>query len=209
MGSAFGWVIAVFGVVWLGTVIRGMTKGYGSGQRSNWVTWVAGALVGLGALGFFGSALLAVGMFNPPNSLELPPGYVSGVVTSQDGKYVVPIEPSGRIQIYDSQWKFLTGWQVQAEGGSFKVVAAQPSFVETFTGRGKHHYTFTDTGKLIAADHYSKPFEALSNGGRSMVVPTSPLLWPFSSPFLSMALTVVGFLLPKAVKRLAAPDRPQ
>jgi hypothetical protein len=40
-----------------------------------------------------------------------------------------------------------------------------------------------------------------------MVVPTSKLLWPFPTPFLSVALMGFGSLLLKVVKEFAASDR--
>lgn len=202
MNSLFGWSVALFAIVWVGLALRGIAKQHRRGERLNWIVWVAGLLVVLGAAGFFGSALLAIGMIKLPPSVEWPAGYVSGVVRSSSGLNIVPLEPSGRIQLYSPTWQYMTGWQVAAEGGRFKVAATRPSYIDVFTGRGTHHYVYSDRGKLLESGSYNEDYDSLPGGGRSMVVPTFPLLWPFTSPFLSMGLVILGFLGLRLSKRL-------
>jgi hypothetical protein len=202
MSSAFGWSVALFAVVWMALAIRGIFHQYSRGERLNWLVWLAGLFVVLGALGFFGSALLSLRVVTLPPSFEWPPGYVNGVVTSPNGLNIVPLEPSGRIQVYGPQWWFVRGWQVDAKGGPFKVVASRPGTIEVYTLRGDHHFTYSGAGELLASTTYAEAFESLANGGRSMVVPTFPLLWPFSSPFLSVGLVVIGLLGLRLSKRL-------
>jgi hypothetical protein len=119
-----------------------------------------------------------------------------------DGRYVVPLVPSGRVQIYDSQWQFLRGWSVEAQGSEFGVECSSKE-IEVLTARGEHCYSFTDDGKLISTSSLSEPYYSLPKTGESVKVPTSPLLWVFSSPFLSMGLAVIGFVGIALVKKLA------
>jgi hypothetical protein len=195
--------LVLFAIFWLCTALRGVAKQRETGERFRWVGSVAGFLITLGALGFFGQAFLATGVVRPPNSLELPPGNVRGVVTSSEGNHIVPLVPSGRIQVYDPHWKFLTGWQVEAHGGDFTVESPQSGVVEVYTGRGSHHYTFTEKGQLISSTTHDQASHR--NGSRApyTVVPTPLLLWPFSSPFLSWGLVFAGLLLLRMTKRLA------
>ena len=119
-----------------------------------------------------------------------------------DGRCVVPLVPSGKVQIYDSQWHFLRGWSVEAQGGEFGVECSSKE-IEVLTARGEHLYSFTDDGKLISTSSLSEPYYSLPKTGESVKVPTSQLLWVFSSPFLSMGLAVIGFVGIALVKKLA------
>jgi hypothetical protein len=202
MGSLFGWTVAVFAVIWTVLAIRGISRQSKRGERFDWLVWVGGFLVVLGAVGFFGAALTSVGMVKLPASFEWPPGYVSGVVTSPNGFRIVPLQPLGRVQVYGPDWRYLRGWQVGGEGGPFKIVTSQPEKIEVYTLRGSHHFTYIEDGQLLATEPYTQPYDSLPNSGRSQVVPTFPLLWPFSSPFLSIGLVVIGAMGPKLSKWL-------
>jgi hypothetical protein len=158
-------------------------------------------LVLTGAGGFFASALLATGVLKLPTSWEWPAGYVNGVVTAADGKHIVPLVPAGRVQIYDSQWHFIRGWNVDAKGGDFRVKYSSSGVIEIFTARGDHHYSFTSDGQLISSITTSQPYPS-SAYGQSLVVPTSPLLWVFSSPFLSWLAVVIGLIGMAIVRKL-------
>lgn len=192
MGSLFGWMVAVFAIIWTVLAIRGISRESKRGGRFNWLVWVGGFFVVLGAAGFFGAALSSLGVVKLPSSFEWPPGYVSGVVTTPSGLSIVPLEPSGRVQVYGSDWRYLRGWQVAAEGGPFKIVISHPEKIEVYTLRGSHHLTYSETGKLLTTETYTQPYDSVHNAGHSQAVPTFPLLWPFSSPFLSVGLVVIG-----------------
>jgi hypothetical protein len=99
-------------------------------------------LVLVGAGGFFAAGLSATGIIKLPSSYEWPAGYARGVVATADGKYIVPLMPSGRLQIYDSQWHFIRGWNVDAGGGDFRVQCSPDGLVEVFTARGERQILF-------------------------------------------------------------------
>ena len=151
MGSLFGWTVAVFAVIWVTLAIRGISRQSKRGERLDRLVWVGGFFVVLGAAGFFGAALSSLGMVKLPPSFEWPAGYVNGVVTSPSGLRIVPLEPSGRVQVYGPGWRYLRGWQVAAEGGPFKIVTSQPEKIEVYTLRGSHHFASLLSGETSAA----------------------------------------------------------
>jgi len=87
-------------------------------------------------------------------------------------------------------------------GGEFKVQCSANDEVEVLTARGEHHYSFTQDVRLLSSEGLSQPFASLPNEGQSVVVPTSPLLWIFSSPFLSWGVAVVGFVGLAVLKKM-------
>ena len=103
-------------------------------------------------------------------------GYASGVVSTKDHFFVVPHTPSGRVQVYDRNWKFVRGWHVDAGGGTFKLSASQADRVEAITARGQWHYVFDLSGKLLSKENYTpRSYSSFSNEGGSHLVPTASL----------------------------------
>lgn len=130
----FAILLIGFTVVWLGLAIRGTVREFKSGQANNWLIVAFGALTVLGAGGFFACMLSAEGILKLAKHREWPAGYVEGIAKTSQGEYIVPLVPSGRIQLYDSQWHFLRGWNVDAEGGEFTVHSAPDHDIEVFHG---------------------------------------------------------------------------
>jgi hypothetical protein len=132
----------------------------------------------------------------PSPSFERPAGLVNNVVRTPDGRYVVPLVPAGRVQLYDARWRFLRGWQVEAFGGDFGVEYTANRTVEVITARRSQHYTFTDAGVLISGHPIPHPdpgiVRKMQAAGSSYAVPTPPWLLVFSSPFLCWGMAAVG-----------------
>lgn len=202
MHNPFGLFLALFAAFWLFLAARGMAKELNAPERTKWIKGTMYLLILIGAGGFFAAALSATGVIKLPPAYEWPAGYVRGVVSTGDGKHIVPLTPSGRLQIYDSHWHFIRGWNVDAGGGEFKVQCSSNDEVEVFTARGEHHYSFTQDGRLLSSEGLSQPFASPPNEGQSVVVPTSTLLWIFSSPFLSWGVAVVGFVGLAVLKKM-------
>jgi hypothetical protein len=204
MSSLFNWFIALFAGFWLFLAARGMVREFKRGGRFKWVLAVMYSIILVGAGGFFAASLSATGVLKLPTYREWPAGYVRGVVTAADGKYIVPLVPSGRIQLYDPQWHFIRGWNVDAGGGDFKVECSPDGRIEVFTARGERHYSFTEDGHLVASTRILPETFASLPSGDSVVVPTPPLLWVFSSPFLSWGLAVIGFVGLAILKKIGS-----
>ncbi|HSK44477.1 MAG TPA: hypothetical protein VLA83_11385 [Candidatus Binatia bacterium] len=191
MFSSFGIFIALFSCVWLFLAGLGIVRQVKRGGRVNWRVVISGLFLMVGAGGFFAAGLSATGVITLPESFEWPSGYVRGVVQTQDSKYVVPHIPAGRVQLYDAQWHFIRGWHVDASGGDFTVACLPDGEIVVFTARGHQRLSFTENGRLTLATTLPESF-VRPQPGRSIVVPTSPLLWIFSSPFLSWGVALIG-----------------
>ena len=101
--------------------VRGIARDIKKGGPPKWIIGTLGFLIVVGMVGFFAPSLFALDILKLPNSFQWPAGYAIGVMRMPDGKYVVPLVPSGRVQLYDSQWRFLRGWHIDANAGDIKV----------------------------------------------------------------------------------------
>ena len=161
------------------------------------LTVTGGLLVAIGVVGFFGSALSSVGGLNwLGTTFEWPIGFASGVITTEQGIHVIPHTPSGRIQLYDRNWKFLRGWHVDAGGGTFKLAPTETNTVEVITARGQWRYVFDLNGYLLKKENYPPAnYSSFPKATEAYYVPTKPWLWVFSHPFLSWGTAVSGIIL--------------
>ena len=163
------------------------------------------ALATIGGIGFFGTALAALGMCNwLPRTFEWPVGYVGGVVTTQEGLYVVPHSPSSRIQIYDGDWVFKTGWFLDGRSGPIKISRVDDDELEVVANHSRRRFVYKMSGELIS----SSPYAPMTYGdfpslGVTRFVPTSPWLLIFSHPLASFAAGLCGmaFLGKASAKR--------
>jgi hypothetical protein len=195
--SYFGIIlILIIGGVWIASSVAMM---FSRGEKIGWRRWLArlgGVLMLVGAVGFFGAALSASGGLNwLPDSFEWPVGYASGVVQLDDQLYVVPLTASGRVQIYDSEWRFVRGRGIDGGGGSFKLIATGPSQFDVITARGDKHLVYDTSGKLLSSKNYlPASYSSFPDQGKSYFVPTAPWLWVFSNPFYSWGCAMAGML---------------
>lgn len=189
-------VVLIGGTFMVGAMLIPFSSEPGRGWL-RWLTITASCFAVVGAAGFFGSALSAVGGLNwLPNSFEWPAGYTGGVVSTAEGLHVVPHTHSGRIQIYDNKWRFLTGWHVDAGAGVFKILAPADGRIDVITARGQWHYVFETDGRLVSKESYRpKSYGDFPKEGESVVVPTAPWLWGFSNPVFSWAIAATGMVL--------------
>jgi hypothetical protein len=201
------WFLAIFAAVWLTLAIVGVVSGIRSGQQSFWTGSLFGLLLVVGAGGFFASLLSAMGAFELPRNVEWPSGAVDGVADLSGGGYVVPLDFCGRVQVYDSRWKFLRGWNIQAHGGVFSVRTSPAGTISVYTARGRHQYAYSPAGDLLSSETYSGALPA--RDGRAVIVPTHPLLWVFSGAFASLITAMIGMvgggLMRSRRKRAARP----
>src|SRR5438270_13980897 len=133
-------VLTLGGMIIFAAVLAPLSAKGGTRWRRG-ATIAASCFMVVGAAGFFGSGLSAVGGHNwLPSSFEWPMGYAQGVVTTREGLHVVPHTPTGRIQIYDADWSFVRGWHVEAGGGDFRLLEPAMGQLHVITARGAWHY---------------------------------------------------------------------
>ena len=167
---------------------------------------LASLFLALGALGFFGTALSSTGGLNwLPKSFEWPVGSARGIVETTNHIFVVPHTPSGRIQLYDRNWKFIRGWHVDASGGVLDVFISEPGSINVVTARGRRHYIYSLDGKLISAERYpDNLYDSIPRIGISHSVPTAPWLWTFTSPFYSWLVAMLGMVMLIAKEKISS-----
>ena len=182
------WILTSVRSIWSAKKVTGLRR---------WTIVIGATLMIIGAVGFFGAGIAAFGGLNwLPASFEWPAGYASGVVSSKEGFFVVPHAPSGRVQVYDQNWKFVRGWFVDAAGGVFKLVVSQTNQVEVITSRGQWRYVFDLKGTLLSKEHYAPgSYPDLRSSGASYMVPTAPWLLVFSSPIYSWLSAAAGMAI--------------
>jgi hypothetical protein len=123
----------------------------------------------------------------------LPVGHASGVVDLRSGVHVVPLGHAGRIQLYDADWRFLRGWQLDAGGGTFALDRLAGDRIQAASVRLQRLYVFDVDGRLLSTRTYGRQsFDAFGRNGHSVTVPTHPLLWVWSGPFCSWLTAVLG-----------------
>lgn len=183
--------------VWLFAAAQHLFSARKVSGRDRLISVLASLFLAVGALGFFGSALSSMGGLNwLPHSFEWPVGSVRGVVETRNHVFVVPHTPSGRIQLYDRNWKFIRGWHVDAGGGTFDVFISEPDSINVVTARGRRHYIYSLDGVLLSTERYPDDlYYSLSRAGTSHLVPTAPWLWTFTSPFYSWLVAMLGMVM--------------
>lgn len=151
----------------------------------------------IGALGFFCTGFSALGGMNwLPKSFPWPVKYTWNATKANTDIYVVPIPPSGRIQLYDNNLKFIRGWPVEAFGGSFKINVSKENNINVYTSRGQRHYIFNLNGDLISQKIYTpKAYDSFYGGMVNLSLPVSPFLLVFTHPFYSWIIVVLGLII--------------
>ena len=177
-------------------------------RKPGWLRVVrlfAATCIGVGGLGFFGTALVASSGVHL--SFEWPVGYATDVVSTKDNYFVVPHTPSGRVQVYDSKWKFVRGWSVEAGAGTFNLYITDTNHIHVVTARRQMHYVYDLGGEMLSSENYSSKgmnYSSFPKEGDSYLVPTPAWLWVFTSPFYSWLTGMIGiglFVVIDKVKR--------
>jgi hypothetical protein len=154
-----------------------------------------GVLLAYGGAGFFGIAFAA--SEGLPASFEWPVGRADQLIELDAERHLAVHTPSSRIQIYDSQWKFLYGWSVHAGAGDFKARLRSDDVLDVWTARGDMHFLFSLEGKELEASSYTENYMTLSTTGGAGYVPTPLLLWPFAHPFVGWGIGLAGLAMLK------------
>ncbi len=189
-------VALVFIVLWLVQVKQQAT----SGQIRLWNAFqsVFGkVLLFVGALSLAGPCLAIVGgLFWLPNSFEWPVSGNQTALVFSTGERVVSHTALGRIQVYDGDLNFVTGWQVDGYTTDFYLLSStKQALFYALAVKDNTIYEYDLQGKLISIAFYERPVTDGSSLPEETTFKTNPLLWPFSSPGAGLTILFVGSLL--------------
>ena len=158
------------------------------------VGFIGGILAAYGITAFCGLKLSAKGSL--PASFEWPMGRADQLIDTPDGRRVAVHQASARIQVYDRDWKLLHAWVVNAGAGDFKAILLPEDKLVVWTVRGAQRYVFALDGTQVERTSYPlEQYQRLPVTAGPGDVPTSILLWPFSSPFAAWGVAIAGALL--------------
>lgn len=182
-------------------------------QKSFGVTsvlnYIASACLIIGITGFLAPALLIVSKIEFSESFEWPVGNTRSALQHSSGIYIVPHEPSGRVQLYDNSLKFLRGWQIEANGGSFNLNISDDNSFYIYTARGDMKYHFDLQGKLLSSEKHLERYPNNRSHLLDVAIPTPAYLWVFTNPFKAWIVAVLGIILANIANRLSKSKRRQ
>lgn len=198
-------------IAWLVGAVRWVTRGH----------LLGGALMGLGALGFVGAFLLpAAGAWL--QQIELPPFFETTSILGPGGRTFTATIPTARIQRYDSNGRFETGWFVHSAGGIFRIGLTVDGRIAVASARTKQVEFFNSDGSASGRPQPCAWFGGVQSGvlqpsdcpvwGVTFVNPTQTtgpgahwqtlVLFPLWHPFVAWLLAVLGML---AIRIIGAP----
>ncbi len=165
--------------------------------RRWWLLLASAVMISVGMTGFVGCCLSAYGLLNwLPGSFEWPVGYSDDVITTEDGTNIILLTAAGRIQVYDNNWQFVTGWHIDARGGMFKFASCKEGRLEVVTERNKYRFVFRLNGKEILRESYApRIYSSFEQVGRFEFVPTSLFHWIFAKPLVAWLTAMVGAVI--------------
>ena len=151
-------------------------------------------VVGMG--GFVGQGLTSSGTFGQMRTVEWPVGRTAGAVSLSGGRYAVPLEHVGRVQVYSPDLRFEYGWQVDAVGGAFILLPADGGNLEVYAYRGNRHLLYRPSGELLSErkDDPAIPLPQRPTA-TDLQIPTAWWKLPFRGPFYSWSLGIAGLAL--------------
>jgi len=151
-----------------------------------------------GGEGFFLFGLVTANIIKLPDSFEWPAGHVGGVARTLEGHFVVPLQFPARVQLYDSNLRFVRGWHVETGGESFTVASSAEGTIDIYRGLGQIRDSYTEAGDFVSTENIYMPDFLLRSrstdrpSGEMISVPTP--LWRvlIFNPFFIWLVAVFG-----------------
>jgi hypothetical protein len=146
-------------IVWLISAIRLASRGH----------LICGMLMGVGILGFFGPVLLPLsGTWL--NHIELPPFHeTTSIVGPGDRTFTATISLA-RVQRYDGNGQFETGWFVDNAGGHFAIGLTVDGRIAIASARTKRVEFFNPDGSSAGSP---QPCAGSDGSNRSLLLPSN------------------------------------
>lgn len=170
--------------------------------------------------GFIFGILSSTGGFNN-TKFEFPLSDVSNIAIDNEGRIYCGLNFYSRIQVYDSNGKFIRNWYIDASQGGFVVEVDNHNDILVETYRGYMKYYFSANGKLLKTEtidtldisRQSQVFDKLgiqyilkksfigttvvriTNGIEKPMIGSPWYLWFIQFPFPSFLLGLIGGVL--------------
>jgi len=147
-----------------------------------------------GFAGFLASMASAIHSAGPAPS-EWPVGIATSVVTLGNGEHAVPLPPSGRIQVYDRDWRYKTGWWVDAGGGDFVIQPGASGTLVVTTVRTDLRLTYDSDGRLIQQVAFTGKYWQVKPSRDTRMIFTKPWFFVLYDPFVAWGVGVLGMAM--------------
>jgi len=221
MGYLLSLIPLLILIAWLAVAVRFVARAY----------VLSGVLMGLGALGFIGAAFLpATGTWL--QQIELPPFFETTSILGPGGRTFTATIPTARIQRYDSNGRFETGWFVHSAGGMFAIGSTVDGRIAVAAARTKQAEFFNPDGSSAGRPQpcpwlgsvlsgvlqpsscpvwgvtFVDPIQTARPGARWQTL----MLFPLWNPFVAWLLAVSGMLgtrITGASRVRSRPDSPR
>ena len=149
-----------------------------------------------GALAFTGWGMTILDQIPQFSPVNWPLGTVSGVVQDSTGRYVASNTAYSRVQVYDPNLNFITGWSVDDGGGDFHLVMNKNDQVEVLCVRNHRRFVYNLDGNLVTQSGFSwDDYPNLDADTMTVSFPTPIYLLPFTSPFLGGFTVILGMII--------------
>jgi hypothetical protein len=112
---------------------------------------VAALFLTIGCIGWFGGALISLGLSSRiPDSFELPLGDLKGIAVDTQGNVYCGLQFYSRVQLYDAKGRYIYGKFIDSAGGAFRIRMNQSDQLEVATVRNDKLYVFEKDGTLVS-----------------------------------------------------------
>lgn len=83
------------------------------------------------------------------NQTQFPIGDPRGLAVDNEGRIYIAIHSYSRVQVYSNEGEFITGWFIEAGGGSFYIWLEDNNHLHVVTSRTDRHDVFNLSGILL------------------------------------------------------------
>jgi hypothetical protein len=195
--SASGIFVVAIALWFVGGAVYGVVKALRTPGAKPWLVLPGGLLLIYGGGTFFFQGAGSRGALAfVPATVEFPVWRPETSVRTTSDLTVVGLVPSSRVQVYDADGQFRTGWFVPTGGRPFQLLPS-PNRIKV-VGRGVEAI-YDERGRPVHDAVGSPAATDMQIGGRP---PANvewgplwwPLSWPMSSPFAAWFVGALGAL---------------
>jgi hypothetical protein len=221
-------LVTVFWQCWecRGILVMGAFAAFWIGGAISWYPGrshpIAKTLLVVGAVGFFGNAILSFTLASTKNGylggIEFPATFTTITIQASDGRFYSATQTTQRIQRYDTQRRFERGWFVNSGSGLMTIGMTDEGNVVLAYARKRQIEIFSPDGVPLGASgplphdnkttasFYDRPLHPRTSGLEGValatpaqvpnkgVTPTTFILFPLENTVLSWLIMMIGMI---------------